>query len=169
MAGIFAFRCSCCGEIHEGSPSFGYNAPWHYLQLSEEEKAKAKLTSDTCEITHEEGTDRFIRVVLEIPIHGVSEPFLWGVWVSLSEKSFDRYLDTWDDSDESDAYFGWFCNQIPYYPETLSLKTMVHPRKNGSRPFLDLDRNGHPLAEHLYEGISVQLAQEIAECALHRS
>jgi hypothetical protein len=167
MAGIFAFKCSHCGAMHEGSPSFGYDAPWHYEQLSEAERAQAKLTSDTCEIHHDEGTDYFIRAVVEIPVHGVAEPFLWGVWVSLSEKRFERYIETWDNPDEHDAYFGWFCNRLPWYSETLGLKTMAHPRKEGVRPWLEIERNGHLLAEHLNEGISVQLAQEIAECALH--
>ena len=31
MAGIFAFTCSYCGEVHEGSPSFAYRAPDPYL------------------------------------------------------------------------------------------------------------------------------------------
>jgi len=40
MAAIFAFKCSCCGRIHEGSPSYGFKAPDHYACLSEEQKAK---------------------------------------------------------------------------------------------------------------------------------
>ncbi|HAS8215020.1 TPA: DUF2199 domain-containing protein, partial [Vibrio vulnificus] len=27
MSSIFAFKCSSCEEIHEGSPSFGFRAP----------------------------------------------------------------------------------------------------------------------------------------------
>ena len=167
MAAIFAFKCKTCGEIHEGSPSFSYPHPWQYDALTEEDKKRVTLTSDLCAITHDQGTDRFVRVVLEVPIHGVEEPFMWGVWVSLSEQNFKRYLDTWDDPDETDAYFGWFCNRLPYYPDTLGLKTHVRPRKGGARPYLQLERNGHLLAEHVHEGITVQQAQEIAENAQH--
>jgi hypothetical protein len=125
------------------------------------------LGSDTCTITDAEGTNYFIRVVVEIPIHGITEPFMWGVWVSLSKASFDRYRATWDEPDETDAYFGWFCNRLPYYPDTIGLKTTVHPRKGGVRPYLTIERNGHLLAEHLANGISVQQAQQIAERVLH--
>src|SRR5262245_35105893 len=108
MAAIFAFRCSCCGKVHEGSPSFGFNAPDQYASLSDEQKERmGTLTEDFCTITHEEGTDRFIRAVLEIPIHGVEEPFLWSVWVSLSEKSFNRYKETYDAPVEGEGFFGW--------------------------------------------------------------
>ena len=167
VAAIFAFKCKQCGDLHEGSPSYSFSSPWHYDQLSKEEKTRAKLTPDLCAITHDEGTDRFVRVVLEVPIHGVTEPFMWGVWVSLSEANFERYLATWDEPDENDSYFGWFCNRLPYYPDTLSLKARVRPRRGGTRPYLELERNGHMLAEHLFDGITVQQAQEIAEHAQH--
>ena len=168
MAAIFAYTCACCGERHEGSPSFGYPAPVHYNDLTEAEKARATLTADTCEIERDDGTvDRFVRAVLEIPIHGVEEDFLWGVWVSLSEASFARYIETWAEPDESDAYFGWFCNQLPGYPKTLSLKTKVHPGGGGQRPWLELEPTDHPLSVHAREGLAIAQAQAIAEAAMH--
>ncbi|HEY1092970.1 MAG TPA: hypothetical protein VGE47_17860, partial [Burkholderiaceae bacterium] len=33
MAAIFAFKCNCCGDLHEGSPSFGYRMPYQYVCL----------------------------------------------------------------------------------------------------------------------------------------
>lgn len=169
MAGIFAFRCASCGELHEGSPSFAFAHPWHYGTLAEEDRACAKLTPDLCWIPHAEGTDRFVRAVLEIPIHGVEEPFTWGVWASLSERNFSRYLETWDEPDETDAYFAWLCNRLPYYPDTLHLKAQLRPRSGGTRPFLELERDGHPLAEHQYTGITLAEAQQIAEQLRHHT
>lgn len=94
MAAIFAFRCTCCEEVHEGSPSFGYRMVDQYAGLSDEQQATmGRLSEDFCTITRGDGVDHFIRAVLEVPIRGVEEPFLWGVWVSLSEKSFNRYVE----------------------------------------------------------------------------
>jgi len=107
-------------------------------------------------------------VLLEIPIHRHREPFRWGVWVSLSQENFQRYLDTWDDPDESDCYFGWFSNRLPFYPDSLSLKTQVHPRKNGVRPYIELESKDHSLSIDFHNGISVVRAQEIAEYVMHR-
>jgi len=166
MAVIFAFRCRSCGKLHEGSPSFGFPAPLYYLQLPESERERrAKLTSDTCVIDDE---DRFIRSCLEIPIHGVDEPFLWGVWVSLSEASFQHYLDTWDEPDETARYFGWLSNRLPFYPDTLNLKTHVRPRRGGERPSLTLEDNAHLLCIDWSRGIDVARAQTIAEAVMHR-
>ena len=168
MATIFAFTCACCGERHEGSPSFGYDAPMYYDELSDAEKASARLTGDTCVIPRDDGgVDHFVRVVLEIPIDGVVDPFLWGVWVSLSKANFERYTGAWNAHDESDAYFGWFSNRLPHYPDTTNLKTKVHPRNGGVRPWLELEPTDHPLSVDAREGLTIAQAQNIAEVAMH--
>lgn len=168
MAAIFAFKCTCCGEVHEGSPSFSFRAPAFYDQLDDvQQRELATLDSDTCTICDGEHVDFFVRVCLEIPIHGVEAPFLWGVWVTLSEANFRRYLQTWDTPDTSDSYFGWFSNQLPFYPDTINLKTQVRPRTGGNRPVLELEPTTHPLAVDFASGISVERAQEIAEAVMH--
>lgn len=110
----------------------------------------------------------FIRVCLEIPIHGVSEPFLWGVWVSLSKSNFDRYVETYGSPNTDDRYFGWLCNYLPYYEKTYALKTQARPRAGGKRPYIELEEIDHPLCKDFHEGISIQKAQEIAEISIHR-
>src|SRR5689334_1759458 len=94
MASIFSFKCTCCGKVHEGAPSFGIDAPLPYKELSDEARASAHLGSDLCWYNEDGQTHRFIRVCLEIPILDFTEPFTWGVWVSLSEESFNRYIET---------------------------------------------------------------------------
>jgi len=173
MPAIFAFTCTCCGKIHEGSPSFAFNAPDHYANLTEEKKgAIGKLSSDFCTITHEDRTDYFIRTVLEIPIHGVEEPFTWGVWVSLSKKSFDRYVDTYDSPVDGEGFFGWLCNAIPNYPNGPSSRpTDVIVQLNRQRPKLVLHRaeqEEDPLVVDQHEGITVERAQWLAEQAMHQ-
>jgi hypothetical protein len=155
MAAIFAFKCTCCGEIHEGSPSIAFHAPDHYAGLSEEHKASmGKLSSDFCSITHGENTDYFIRAVLEVPIDGVEDPFLWGIWVSLSKKSFDRYWETYEDPEEGECFFGWVCNEISVYPYPATRAADVVLQTNNQRPKVVLHRND-------------QDDEELAERALH--
>ena len=172
MAAIFAFTCSCCGEIHEGSPSFAFKAPDQYAGLTEEQQASlGELTSDFCQITRDGHTDYFIRTVLEVPIEGVEEPFTWGIWVSLSKKSYDRYVETYDAPVEGDGFFGWVCNDIPVYPATGTPRPAdVRLQPAGLRPLVFLHR-GDPEDDQLvidqYQGISVPRAQELAEQAMH--
>jgi len=168
MAAIFSFKCSCCGKVHEGSPSFGFRAPDPYLEQPKEVQQAGQLTSDFCHYEDEDGKHYFIRVCLEVPIHGIADPFMWGVWVSLSKESFDRYTETYDDPDTTDSYFGWLCSYLPYYEKTYALKTRIHPREGGTRPFIVLEKTDHSLSMDFHEGISIDRAQQIAEAAMHR-
>jgi hypothetical protein len=94
---------------------------------------------------------------------------MWGVWVSLSQSSFEQYRETYDQPIEDEEYFGWFCNRLPFYPDTLSLKALAHPRSAGLRPWLELEETDHPLSIDFYHGITIARAQEIAEYAMHRN
>lgn len=167
MPAIFAFKCSSCGDLHEGSPSFGFRAPDTYLQQSEEAQEAGELSSDLCRYTDEDGEHFFARVIIEVPIIGVEEPFLWGVWVSLSQESFEHYVETYDEPDTERVYFGWFCNTLPYYKETFALATDVHPRANGERPCLQLHEVQHEFYQDFVHGISIEKAQKIAELCMH--
>ena len=167
MAGIFSFKCSSCGKIHEGSPSFGFKAPDPWLVQPDEIKEAGKISDDLCTYEDEDGVHYFARVIIEIPIHGVDEPFMWGVWVSLSKASFDHYLETWEEPDTNRAYFGWFCSKLPYYESTRSLATDVYPQAEGQRPLLVLHETDHEFYKDFANGISIEKAQKIAEIAMH--
>lgn len=96
----------------------------------------ATLSSDFCTIVHEGETDRFIRAVPEVPIIGVEEPFLWGVWVSLSEKRFNRYRETYDNPIAGEGFFGWVCNEIKLYPYSTPRPSDVIVQPGHDRPRL---------------------------------
>lgn len=171
MAAIFAFNCSCCGALHEGSPSFAFAAPDPYSWLNEEQKQRmAQISDDLCIIQHEERTDYFVRAVLEVPIHGVSEPFTWGVWVSASKQSFERYVQTFESPVAGDGFFGWLCNHIDLYPTDQSRPSDVQIQSGGIRPKVVLhsstDETDQLVIDQL-SGISVERAQSLAERAMH--
>ena len=167
MAGIFSFKCSSCDEIHEGSPSFGFNAPDPYLEQSEEIQSKGKLSDDLFYYEDEDGIHYFARVTVEIPIHGIEDGFLWGVWVSLSKASYEHYVNNFTKEEIDQGYFGWFSNYLPYYSNTYALATNVYPQANGKRPILELQETDHELYHDFTNGISITKAQKIAELCIH--
>lgn len=163
----FLDRSADAGDrIRRGLLSAGGDGPW--LEQPDEIRLAAELRSDWCRYTDAQGPQHFIRTLLEVPIHGVSAPFLWGVWVSLSQANFQRYLETYDAPDVTDRYFGWLCNRLPEYPDTYAMKTMVQVRSAGQRPVIELEPTDHPLALDWRQGISIARAQELAERVLHR-
>lgn len=163
----FAFKCTCCGEIHEELPSFGAAAPLSYYNVPEAEReARCDLGSDDCVV---DGKYFFVRGCLEIPIHGESEPFTWGVWVSLSEKSYAEWVEVFGIPKRSHKgpYFGWLNAWLLPYPDTINLKTHVHLRDDGIRPFIELEQTDHPLAVEQREGITRERAIELVTVMMH--
>ena len=66
-------------------------------------------------------------------------------------------------------FFGLALPDIWLYPEqTLSLKTHVHCRDDGIRPFIELEPTGHLLAVEQREGTSSERLIEIHSLMLHR-
>jgi hypothetical protein len=162
------FICNCCGNFHNTLPlSYACDAPIYWFGIPEKERKKrCKLTSDLCVI---DDKDYFIRGCLEIPIIGSQEKFDWNVWVSLSKANFDLTTRCWKskDRDNLEPMFGWLSTRLPYNPDTINLKALVHTRKVGTRPFIELEPTDHPLAIEQRDGITIRRVQEIAEGLLH--
>ena len=167
---INGFICGTCGKFHAELPmDFAVETPYPYLVIpAEERNSRCSLTSDVCVIDKKEF---YIRGCLEIPVIDGPRPFGWGVWVSLSEKSFKRVIELWDyDGREKEPpYFGWLCTRLPLYPDTGLLKTHVHLRPLNQRPFIELEPTDHPLAVEQRNGVTMGRVREIAAALLHRS
>ena len=164
------YKCSTCDDFHTGLPlSYGSPAPAPYFDIPEADRdERALLSSDQCVIDEEQF---FILGRLEIPILDADEDlFSWNVWVSLSKENFTRASELWNtEGRESEApYFGWLSTSLPCYDlNTFLLKTNVHTRPIGERPFIELEPTDHPLAIEQRNGITLKRVQEIAERCLH--
>jgi hypothetical protein len=166
------YLCRTCGEEHPGPPLvYGPDAPDPYLALSPDDRRQhAELSPELCVIRREGETHFFVRGRLEIPLRGRDETFAWLVWVSLSEASFTRMSEVWEQAgrESEPPYFGWLCTSLPgYAPPTLHLKTHVHTRPVGERPLIELEPTEHPLAVEQREGIPWERVLEIAGSVLH--
>ena len=162
------FTCSTCGEVHHGLPDVSFDAPIYYYQIPKDDRERlATLSSDLCVI---ENRDFFVRGVLEIPIRGTAEAFGWGVWASLSQKHFERYVEIFEADPPPSGegpWFGWLSNRLPNYPDTLNLKTRVHLLSGRRRPFIELEPTDHPLAVHQRAGIEMEALLKIIDEHLH--
>lgn len=94
----------------------------------------------------------------------------WGAWVSLSRENFSKSADLWDTPgrETEKPYFGRLTTDLPVYPTTtLNLKTHVHTRPVGERPFVELEPTDHPLAVEQRTGITLARVREMAATVLH--
>ncbi|MFE7564317.1 DUF2199 domain-containing protein [Kitasatospora sp. NPDC057500] len=161
-----AFACSCCNGRHDGPPrSYGSPAPVNWKPRYARRR-DSELTGDQCVI---KGSHFYVHGLIEIPVLDGGDPFSWGVWVSLSEASFARAHDLWEDParEQEPPYFGWLTTELPVYPEsTLLLKTHVRTRAVGLRPLIELEPTDHPLAVEQREGITEERVREFADLLL---
>lgn len=125
------------------------------------------LSADQCVI---KGEWFFVLGLIEIPVIETAEPFSWGVWVSLSKENYERMAALWDSQgrEAEPPYFGWLSTELPVYsPTTINLKTRLHTRPIGERPFVELEPTGHPLAVEQRTGITLARVSEFADMLLH--
>ena len=158
---VFTFKCANCDETHIGMPTFGADKPLSYFAIPEDERlTRCDAGTDDCVIDNE---SFFIRGCIEIPVHGYSQPFIWGVWVSLSKESFESWSSVFGKPKRSHIgpFFGWLNARLKPYPDTANLKTRVHLRNDGIRPLIELEPTDHPLAVEQRAGISVNRVAEI--------
>ncbi|WP_255176276.1 DUF2199 domain-containing protein [Exiguobacterium aurantiacum] len=157
-------NCSCsnCREEHKTLLGYGSVMPASIEGFSKKQlKRRVVLTDDLCVVDE---AHFFVYGCVELPIVGEDEIFSWNVWVSLSADNFFRMLDLWDEPSrvELDPMFGWFATELPGYPDTLNLKTNVHTREVGIRPFIELEPTDHLLAVEQREGITRGRIEELA-------
>jgi hypothetical protein len=156
-----AFVCAICGKRHEGLGAWAFARPDYWLGLSAEEQRNGKADDDLCRTA--DGF-HFVRCVLEIPVVDGDEATLeLGVWGSLSAESFARYVETFDNDDQSrlGPMFSWLSNEIIQFPGSLNLKTMIHPQDNRQRPLVDIEPSDHPLSRAQRYGIRYEDALAI--------
>lgn len=157
-----AFVCHTCGRTHDELPlDVGFDYPDPYFDVPEaERKTRVCHNPDACVV---DDKAFFVRGYIAIPIIGGQPPrdfFRWGVWVSLSEKSFRHYAALQgQEIPEGTAYFGWLCNRINEYPDE-PLKCDVFPQET-LRPRVRIQPCDHPLHREQAEGITLQRVHDL--------
>jgi hypothetical protein len=152
-----SYLCTICGTIHDDRPALGFTSPYHYQILTAEEQANtAKLSEDWCVVMHDTQEDHFIRAVLKTPIKDTDDTLEYGVWVSLSETNFVYYMDNFNEDLEGTTFFGYLCNQLPGYEDTLLIKANVVCGPTGQRPQVvpHADQQDKPLVTDFYNGVT---------------
>lgn len=163
----FQFRCKSCDEIHEGVPTFGFDSPAIAQWIPEELRGKrVELGSDDCVV---DGERFLVRGCLEIPVDGEKDPFVWGVWVDISQSDFDEWAQSFhlDKPDHIGPFSGYLGSRLPCYPDTFNLHVVMCLRDKGTRPYVEVSPSDHPLHSEQCGGMSQQRLEEIYEIVMH--
>ncbi|HEY4356552.1 MAG TPA: DUF2199 domain-containing protein [Acidobacteriaceae bacterium] len=161
------FTCSVCGESHLLSLSYSFKFPLALAAIPEEERdARVVWTPDQCVIDNK---DFYLRGRIPVPIHGLEEPFIWGVWAEVSPKNFIRTNELWNTEgrEAEPAFAGYLNSELLPYGNTVDLELSVQTQSVGRRPHFTVSDPNHPLAIEQHTGISLERIERIAEQVLH--
>src|ERR1700761_9636671 len=161
------FVCEVCGERHELPLSYSVKAPMAAAGIPMAEiEQRVAFTPDQCVI---DSKDFYLRGRILVPVIGLEEPFVWGVWAEVSPMNFVRTNELWTvEGRENEAAFpGWLNTQLPLFGDTYNLEVMVQTQVVGRRPQFTVADEGHPLAVEQRDGITLARVQDIAEMMLH--
>jgi hypothetical protein len=162
------FACSICGVRHDVLPlSFSVKAPLAVVKIPTEElQQRVVITPDQCVI---DDRDFYLRGRIPVPIIGLEEPFIWGVWAEVSPKNFVRTVEMWNTigREAEPVFSGWLDTELFLFGDTINLEVSVETQVVGRRPHFRIVDQDHPLAREQREGILIERVEKIAEQILH--
>jgi len=164
------FECRICGEHHDVLPlSYSVKAPKAVLGIAADELEKrVVITPDQCVI---DGKNFYLRGRIPVPIIGLDEPFIWGVWAEIGPKDFIRTIKQWkvEGREAMQPFPGWLDSEISIFGDTINVEVDVWTQRVGRRPHFILTDQDHPLALEQRDGMTLLRAEQIAEQMLHPS
>lgn len=162
------FDCSVCGLHHAVLPlSYSIKVPLAALAVPRDEwEQRVVLSPDLCVIDER---FHYVRGRFAVPVHGLDEPFIWGVWAWLRPRDFYRTNQMWSDPARVDEppYAALLNSELTLYGDMVNLPVQVHIMAVGKRPHFFPADASHPLAVEQRDGISMERVIAIAEHFSH--
>ena len=160
-------KCHCCGESIEWPPlDYAADPPWcEFVDSDDEFDRRVQLGRDICII---DDKTHFLRGNVLIPIVDSCQTFAWGVWCSLSAKSFHRIAEIWKDPSRAKEppFFGWLMSELPGYAEpTRPVKASIQLQDPLVAPVVRVTPD-HPLGQEQISGITRERIEEFARLVL---
>ena len=86
---------------------------------------RAKIGRNLCALRGSQGDEHrwFVRSLVPFEVHGRSETCSWGIWVEVTQASFDEIVRLWDDPNQlmHDPWRGALANEAATYESTMGL------------------------------------------------
>ena len=157
-------KCPCCEKLVPSDQiELAFRRPDAIAALDEEEReAKCKYNDD---IYIYQGKHFFIRCVLPLPVHDTGRDYCLGVWIQVSENSFNKIWDLWDDESQSDEppIRGLLANSVPLTEGSANAQVMVELTGPTSRPNVIVEDQNCSLYQEQTCGISIHRASEYSD------
>lgn len=161
------YLCEFCGKPHNDVPTdLAYRRPVHFFMVPEAERpARIKHNDDICIV---DDTHFLIRGILEVPV--IDQPGInltWGIWASVSQESFDKYFELYDEDGSGEPSFKGLLAVSPNgYPDLYDHEVRVQLRTASERPLFIPASMNHPLFAECRDGITTKRWHDIVFTAM---
>jgi hypothetical protein len=157
-----AYKCATCGEMHAGLPmDIGFAKPADFFTIPAAERGRrCALTADWCVIDQRRF---YVRGCLYVSVLDADDPFGWGLWARVSQRSFQRYLALYSADGSGEAPFrGRLSVEDRRGYEGLDGHAVrIQLRTAAERPAFTLARSKHLLYREQQQGITLHRVQEM--------
>jgi hypothetical protein len=153
--------CSKCGEDHPMEEmELTFRRPDDAAKLSAEDRAR--LLQENADLCIIEGKRFFIRGVLPLPVESRNSPYCIGLWVEVSQTTFERVYALWESDDQlkEPPFAANIANEIPTSPDSLGHEAELRLAGPTVRPNVFLKTSNHPLYMEQAGGIDVHRVSE---------
>lgn len=156
-----SFVCSICHQEHLGLPARTFLRPDHWAGLTAEQQAQCKADDDLCRTS--DGRF-FVRGVLILPLlDGPEQDFEFGAWVEVSGLDFRRFVETFNDPQQSriGPIRCRLANELENFPGSVELGCRLDPQDSNARPTVWIEEAHHALYRAQQSGMRYEDALRI--------
>ena len=153
--------CSKCGEEHPlQEMELAFRRPDDVARLSAEDRIR--LVQENNDLCVFEGKRFFIRALLPLPVESRDIPYCIGLWVEVTQATFERLDELWDSDDQvhEPPFAARIANDIPTAGGSLGLHAEMRLTGPATRPDVFLLPSQHRLYVEQAHGIDEHRVSE---------
>jgi len=157
-------KCPCCDKmVPADNIELTFIRPDDIAAMEEEEREQTCKYDEDIYICEEEYF--YLRCILPLPVHDTGRNYCLGVWVQVSEKSFNRICEVWDDEDQSQEspFEGLLANSVPLTKRSRNAKVLVRLVGPTTRPNVIVKDEDCSLYQEQSCGITIHRASEYSD------
>ncbi|WP_417357994.1 DUF2199 domain-containing protein [Gallaecimonas pentaromativorans] len=157
-------KCPCCDKmVPANDMELTYRKPDPIASMDADEiEERCKYSSDyyVCDDEY-----FYIRAILPLPVKDSGREYCLGVWVQVSEKSFNKIWDLWDDPEQDKAppFKGGLANNVHLNSESINSEIELQLIGPTSRPRVSLVDTKSTIYMEQQCGITVHRASEYSD------
>lgn len=157
-------KCPCCEKmVPVDTIELSFRRPDIIAVMDEKEREEKCSYTDDVYIC--EDRDFYVRCILPLPVHDKGEDYNLGVWVQVSENSFNRISELWDDPEQADEppMEGLLANTVPLTEGSSNAKVLVQLTGPTTRPNVIVQDKNCSIYKEQTCGITIHRASEYSD------